>query len=94
MRQIDKIIVHCSATPNDREVTVEDIDRWHKERGWYGCGYHIVIYRNGSIHMGRPLSKIGAHCKGRNTGSIGVCLIGNDEFTSAHSKHAAAFCSS
>jgi N-acetylmuramoyl-L-alanine amidase len=82
MRAINKIIVHCSATPNDRVVTVEEIRRWHVEgNGWQDIGYHYVIYRNGEVHSGRPLKIVGAHCAGQNTGSIGICLIGDDKFT-------------
>lgn len=76
MRQINKIIVHCSATPKGKEVTVEEIDKWHKERGFKSIGYHYVIYLDGSVHEGRPLHEIGAHCKGYNSKSIGICYIG------------------
>ena len=76
MRPINRIIIHCAATPEGKDYTVEDIDRWHRERGFREIGYHYVIYRDGSIHSGRDLAKIGAHCKGYNTGSIGICYIG------------------
>ena len=76
MRDIKEIIVHCSATPEDRNYTVEEIDRWHKNRGWSGIGYHYVIYLDGSIHKGRDVETIGAHCTGHNKNSIGVCYIG------------------
>lgn len=76
MRKITKIIVHCSATPEGRDYTVADIDRWHKQRGWKGIGYHYVIYRDGSIHAGRKIEEIGAHCTGQNANSIGICYIG------------------
>lgn len=76
MRKINKIIVHCSATPEGRDYTVADIDRWHKQRGWKGIGYHFVVYRDGSVHTGRDVSQIGAHVTGQNTGSIGICYIG------------------
>jgi len=61
MRKIDKIILHCSATPEGRHVTVRDIDRWHRDRGFSEIGYHHVIYLDGSIHRGRPEEKAGAH---------------------------------
>lgn len=80
MRNISKLIVHCSATPNGRDVTVEQIRQWHLARDWDDIGYHYVIYRDGSVNAGRPVEKIGAHCYGENTGSIGVCLIGTDDF--------------
>lgn len=76
MRNINLIIVHCSATPEGRNVSVADIDRWHRERGFDGIGYHYVVYIDGSVHEGRPLNKVGAHCKGHNAHSIGICYIG------------------
>ena len=76
MRKITKIIIHCSATPEGCDYTVADIDRWHKSRGWQCIGYHYVIYRDGSVHTGRPVAQIGAHCTGHNANSIGVCYIG------------------
>ncbi len=76
MRKITKIIVHCSATPEGRDYTVADIDRWHKQRGWNGIGYHYVIYRDGSVHIGRNVEVMGAHCAGHNATSIGICYIG------------------
>ncbi len=76
MRKINDIIVHCTATPEGREVTVADIDSWHKAKGWDGIGYHYVVYLDGSVHMGRPEAKTGAHCYGHNAHSIGVCYVG------------------
>ena len=76
MRKITKIIIHCSATPEGRDYTVADIDRWHKQRGWKGIGYHYVIYRDGSVHAGCDVEQIGAHCAGQNANSIGICYIG------------------
>lgn len=76
MRKITEIIVHCSATPEGRDYTVADIDRWHKQKGWKGIGYHYVIYRDGSVHAGRDVEVMGAHCAGHNATSIGICYIG------------------
>lgn len=76
MRKVSEIIVHCSATRGERKVTIEDIDRWHREQGWDGCGYHYVVYQDGSIHAGRKEDAIGAHAVGHNANSIGVCYIG------------------
>lgn len=76
MRKITKIIIHCSATPEGRDYTVADINRWHKQRGWKGIGYHYVVYRDGSVHTGRKVEEIGAHCSGQNANSIGICYIG------------------
>lgn len=75
-RLINKIIIHCSATREGKDFTVADIDKWHKARGWQGIGYHYVIYRDGSVHVGRSEDKIGAHTSGHNANSIGVCYIG------------------
>lgn len=79
MRNINKIIVHCSATPEGRNFTIKQIDAWHRQRGFNGIGYHFVIYLDGSVHVGRPLHKSGAHCKGQNKNSIGICYIGGCE---------------
>jgi N-acetylmuramoyl-L-alanine amidase len=76
MRNIERIIVHCSATPPTMDVDAKTIDSWHKERGWSGIGYHFFIKRNGQVEIGRPLEKSGAHTKGYNSTSIGVCYAG------------------
>ena len=73
---VTKIIIHCSATEEGKDYTVADIDRWHKARGFKQIGYHYVIYRDGSIHVGRSKNETGAHCLGQNTTSIGICYIG------------------
>lgn len=76
MRKISEIILHCSATREGKAFSVSDIDRWHRERGWKGCGYHYVITLDGKVEQGRPEQVVGAHCTGRNSESIGVCYIG------------------
>lgn len=76
MRKISEIILHCSATREGKAFSVSDIDRWHRERGWKGCGYHYVITLDGKVEQGRPEQVAGAHCTGRNNESIGVCYIG------------------
>lgn len=76
MRSINQIIIHCSATREGKDYTVADITRWHKARGWRTIGYHFVIYRDGSVHKGRNLEEIGAHCVGHNAHSVGICYIG------------------
>ena len=76
MRDISKIILHCSATPGGRDVTVDDIRRWHLANGWDDIGYHFCIYADGSTHRGRDLDKSGAHTYGHNRNSIGICYIG------------------
>jgi len=75
-RNINKIIVHCTATVEGRETTVEEIRRWHKQKGWSDIGYHYVVYLDGSIHNGRDVNIIGSHCEGQNANSIGVVYVG------------------
>ncbi len=75
-RTINKIIIHCTATRASQDCTVQLIDQWHRQRGFDGIGYHYVIYRDGSVHEGRPLSKVGAHCTGQNSDSIGIAYCG------------------
>ena len=76
MRKITEIILHCAATPEGKDFTVADIDRWHRARKFNGIGYHYVIYRDGTVHAGRPVERSGAHCTGHNAQSVGVCYIG------------------
>lgn len=75
-RKINEIILHCSATAEGVDITVDTIRKWHKKKGWKDIGYHFVIYRDGTIHVGRPLYQVGAHTTGHNTNSIGICYIG------------------
>jgi N-acetylmuramoyl-L-alanine amidase len=80
VRQINKIIVHCSATREGQDIPVETIKKWHIEgRGWSDIGYHFYIDINGKIQKGRDIAKIGAHCKGQNRNSIGLCYCGGVE---------------
>lgn len=76
MRTIKELIVHCTATPEGKYFDAADIDRWHKQRGWSGNGYHFVILLDGTIEYGRELKKSGAHTRGRNSTSIGITYIG------------------
>ena len=76
MRNIDKIIIHCSATKEGNNVTASTIDQWHKDRGWRCIGYHYVVALDGTIEYGRSIYETGAHVKNQNEGSIGVCYIG------------------
>ncbi len=81
MRAINRLIIHCSDTPNGRYHTAKDIDQWHKSRGWKGIGYHYVIRTDGHVERGRKIEDIGAHTKGYNSNSIGICLIGRDKYS-------------
>jgi N-acetylmuramoyl-L-alanine amidase len=80
-RPVNKLIIHCSATPPSMDVGVYEIKKWHTDKkprgnGWSDIGYHWVIRRDGTIEDGRDVNKIGAHTKGYNTGSLGLCLVG------------------
>lgn len=76
MREINKIIIHCSATKPGQDIGAEEIGAWHRQRGFEGIGYHFVIRRGGEIETGRDLQRAGAHCRGQNKNSIGICLVG------------------
>jgi len=77
MRKINKIIVHCTATPEGRDVSIDEVRRWHvKERGWRDVGYHFLIRLDGTIEEGRPIEMTGAHTKGHNWDSIGIAYAG------------------
>ncbi len=80
MREITKVIVHCAATPEGRDVKTEEIKRWHtEERGWSDIGYHWVVELDGSINEGRSEDINGAHCRGHNSDSIGICYVGGSD---------------
>ncbi len=79
MREINKIIVHCSATREGENFEVAEIRKWHLARGFSDIGYHFYIDLYGEIHKGRDIAKIGAHCKGHNRNSIGICYCGGVE---------------
>jgi len=78
MRLIDKIVVHCTASPDYLDIGASTIRKWHKDRGWSDIGYHYVIRRNGEIEKGRPDEKIGAHARGANSSSIGIVWVGTN----------------
>ena len=80
------IIIHCSATPPTLNIGKEEIDKWHRQRGWFGIGYHFVIRRNGAVEIGRPAMEVGAHAQGYNAVSVGVCLIGGVD-SSGHAQN-------
>lgn len=75
-RKITEIIVHCTATPEGKDYTIDDIRRMHKQRGWSDIGYHYLIGRHGETWEGRDVDIQGAHCAGHNAYSIGVCYVG------------------
>lgn len=75
-KETNYLVVHCSATENKPEYNWKTIDRWHRQQGWLGIGYHFVIRTDGTIEKGRDLEAIGSHVKGHNDDSVGICLIG------------------
>lgn len=94
-RAISTIVIHCSASPNGRRVTSEDIDAWHAKRGFRRdpklighnepflkhIGYHYVIYAEGPVRIGRGEQEVGAHVHGHNARSIGICLVGTSAYS-------------
>lgn len=75
--QVQLLVVHCSATPPSADIDAETIRKWHVEgNGWSDIGYHGVIKRDGSFEQGRELHERGAHAKGWNAVSWGLCLVG------------------
>ncbi len=77
MRKINEIILHCSATPASMDIGAKEIRDWHVNGNhWRDIGYHWVIRRDGTVEKGRPEYQAGAHCKGHNSNSIGVCMVG------------------
>lgn len=88
MRRIAKVIIHCAETPDEGDqFGFEDINQWHKERGFLDpntgihCGYHYIYRRSGVIEFGRPESSIGAHCAGENHDSLGLCTMSTRALT-------------
>jgi N-acetyl-anhydromuramyl-L-alanine amidase AmpD len=72
----NKLIVHCSDTYANMDIGVKEVNQWHLDRGWSGVGYHFVIRRDGTVENGRGINEMGAHCRGYNAESIGICLVG------------------
>ena len=75
-RKINKIIVHCTATPEGKDYTVDTIRGWHLKQGWKDIGYHYVVTRDGVIHDGRSIHEVGAHTTNHNANSIGIVYVG------------------
>lgn len=76
MRTINMIVIHCSATEQDHDHRSADIRKWHKARGFKDIGYHYIIRIDGTVEKGRDITEPGAHAKGYNLNSIGVCYVG------------------
>lgn len=75
-RTINEIIIHCSATEEGKSYKVDDIRKWHIAKGYSEIGYHYVVYIDGSVHTGRNINLMGAHCVNHNSKSIGICYVG------------------
>lgn len=75
-KQITEIIIHCTATKAGRNLSVSDIEAWHRERGFEAIGYHFIIDLEGNVAKGRDEACEGAHCLGHNDRSIGVAYVG------------------
>ena len=82
MRTLARIILHCTATKADQDITIDDVRKWHTDpkdkggRAWSDVGYHYLITLDGTIQAGRPLHKQGAHTRGENADSIGIAYAG------------------
>jgi N-acetyl-anhydromuramyl-L-alanine amidase AmpD len=81
VRIIRKIIIHCSDSDYVHHDNIETIRQWHLERGFSDIGYHFIITKDGKIHKGRDINTRGAHTKGHNKESIGICLTGSRIFS-------------
>jgi N-acetyl-anhydromuramyl-L-alanine amidase AmpD len=78
LRPLRRVILHHTASPM-ASTRVDDIARWHLQRGMSGIGYHFVIAPDGAVHATRPIWRVGAHTRGHNLDSVGVALVGNFE---------------
>lgn len=75
-KNVKYIVIHYTATAFESDFSAADIDAMHKQRGWSGIGYHKCIRKSGLVEDGRPLRKRGAHVKGHNHHSVGICYEG------------------
>lgn len=76
IERVDWIVIHCAATKPTMDIGVTEIRQWHLKQGWDDVGYHFVVRRNGVVEKGRPLNRPGAHVRGINHCSIGICMVG------------------
>ena len=98
MRKLTRLVIHCSATPNGRHHTVEDIDLWHRANKWFrnsaaakecgnpqltSVGYHRIIYTDGLRVQGRCFQEVPVSVRGWNSDSVALCMIGTNKFTQA-----------
>ena len=86
-KSTNKIIVHCAYTPAGKYFDIEDIRKWHvEENGWKDVGYHFIVLLDGTIQIGRDIDEIGAHVRGHNIDSVGICYIGGKDYCNKKSK--------
>lgn len=83
-RDIDMIVVHCTASPDHIDIGANTIKKWHTDpkpagNGWSDIGYHYVVRRNGEIEKGRSDEIAGAHAYGVNSRSIGIVWVGTNK---------------
>ena len=86
MRDIRKIVVHCTASPDSLDIGVREVRDWHLERGWSDIGYHWLIRRNGKVEAGRSEEIKGAHVRGHNSDSIGIVWVGEKQIDPRQTK--------
>lgn len=79
MRTINEIILHYTETKHSIKISLSDVRKWHKARGFSDVGYHYLILQDGRIEVGRDLNTQGAHCAGRNKNSVGIAYVGGLE---------------
>ena len=82
MREIKKVVIHCTDSSDSLDIGKKEITDWHKQRGWSDIGYHYVVRGNGSIERGRDDRIPGAHVKGHNSDSIGIVWVGKNDIDS------------
>jgi N-acetyl-anhydromuramyl-L-alanine amidase AmpD len=78
-RSITHLVVHCTATREGQDLTVEQIRKDHRAQGWSDIGYHYIIYRDGTVNLGRDVNIAGAHVANHNATTIGIAYVGGLE---------------
>ncbi|MCK5605118.1 N-acetylmuramoyl-L-alanine amidase [Candidatus Pacearchaeota archaeon] len=91
MREIKKLIIHCTDSDDSLDIGFREINSWHHKNGWksksgISCGYHFIIRKDGSIEQGRPQKEVGAHSYGQNRSSLGIVWVGRKDFNMRQNK--------
>lgn len=76
IEDIDLAVIHMTETPPEMDIGVKTVDSWHRQRGFDSVGYHFIVRKDGSVELGRPLTTVGAHTRGKNKNSVGICYVG------------------